>query len=164
MAAEGSPFRGVLYAGLMLTDAGPKVLEFNVRFGDPECQPLMMMLGEDIVPWMVAAAQGHLPDRPLKWRDGSACCVVMVAGAYPGPVAKGMEIRDVPPPTEDLVVFYAGARHEDGRIVTAGGRVLGVTAQGPDLATAQARAYKAVDLIQFDTAAWRSDIGRTGAS
>jgi phosphoribosylamine--glycine ligase len=94
MAAEGTPFRGVLYAGIMLTPNGPKVLEFNVRFGDPECQPLMLMLDEDIVPIMLASALGTLPARPLRWRSGAACCVVMVAGGYPGHINKGMGYRN----------------------------------------------------------------------
>jgi phosphoribosylamine--glycine ligase len=160
MCAEGTPFRGVLYAGLMLTPDGPKVLEFNVRFGDPECQPLMLMMGEDIVPWMAAAASGTLPSRPIRWREGAACCVVMVAGAYPSAVAKGMLIHDVPEPDSDLVVFFAGARRDGDKVVTAGGRVLGVTAHGDSLDAARARAYETVRAIRFDTAAWRSDIGQ----
>ena len=161
MAAEGTPFVGVLYAGLMMTPSGPKVLEFNVRFGDPECQPLMLMLGEDIVPWMQAAAAGALPQRALAWREGAACCVVVVAGDYPSSVPKGMPITGVPEPTADLVVFYAGAQRDEERVVSSGGRVLGVTAYGVDLEQARSRAYAAIDNIHFDTAAWRRDIGGT---
>jgi len=159
MAADGMPFVGVLYAGLMLTPDGAKVLEFNVRFGDPECQPLMLMLGEDIVPWMHAAATGDLPDRQIQWREGAACCVVMVADAYPGPVPKGMPITGIPTPSQDLVVFFAGARREGEQVVSHGGRVLGVTAYGSDLQAAQDSAYAAVERIHFETAAWRKDIG-----
>jgi phosphoribosylamine--glycine ligase len=159
MAAEGTPFVGVLYAGLMLTAAGPKVLEFNVRFGDPECQPLMLMLDEDIVPWMYATATGSLPQRPMAWREGAACCVVMVAGAYPGVVPKGMPIVGLPSPSDDLMVFFAGAERAGDGICSSGGRVLGVTAHGADLAEARAAAYAAVETIRFETADWRTDIG-----
>ncbi|RME21144.1 MAG: phosphoribosylamine--glycine ligase [Deltaproteobacteria bacterium] len=167
MAARGTPFRGVLYAGLMLTPDGPKVLEFNVRFGDPECQPLMLMLDEDIVPLLVAAAAGDLPQRPLQWRPGVACCVVMVAGGYPGVYPRGMAVHGLPAgdqrDSHDLVVFHAGTREDmDGQVVTSGGRVLGVTAWGPDLAAARARAYEVVPTLRFDTAAWRTDIGLPG--
>jgi len=167
MAARGTPFRGVLYAGLMLTPDGPKVLEFNVRFGDPECQPLMMMLDEDLVPLMVAASQGRLPQRALRWRAGAACCVVVTAGAYPGVYPKGLAVRGLPPGDQrdarDLVVFQAGTREDmDGEIVTSGGRVLGVTAWGADLGAARARAYGVVPTLHFDTAAWRTDIGLPG--
>jgi phosphoribosylamine--glycine ligase len=160
MAAEGHPFRGVLYAGLMLTKAGPKVLEFNVRFGDPECQPLMLMLDEDLVPWMLACATGDLPQRSLQWREGAACCVVMVSGGYPGEIKRNMPISGVPIPTDDSVVFFAGARRQGETVQANGGRVLGVTAYGPNLATACERAYEQVETIHFDTAAWRTDIGR----
>ena len=159
MAAEGIPFHGVLYAGVMLTEAGPKVLEFNVRFGDPECQPLMLMLDEDIVPLMLDAASGQLEDRPLRWRSGAACCVVMTSGGYPGPIETGKLITGLPKSTDDAVVFFAGAERIGGDIVSSGGRVLGVTAHGEDLASASAKAYGHVDRIHFESAAWRSDIG-----
>ncbi len=161
MRAEGTPFRGVLYAGIMVTESGPKVLEFNVRFGDPECQPLMMMLDEDIVPLMLSAASGSLPDRNLTWKSGSACCVVMVSGGYPGPIQKGALIRGIPSPKEDAVVFYAGATREEGGVVSSGGRVLGVTAVGSSLGAAMDCAYTMVESITFDGAAWRSDIGKS---
>jgi phosphoribosylamine--glycine ligase len=159
MAREGMPFVGVLYAGLMMTADGPKVLEFNVRFGDPECQPLMLMAGEDLVPWMHQAATGTLPTRSIQWRSGAACCVVMVAGDYPGTVPRGMPITGVPDPDEDLVVFYAGARRDGEQVCSNGGRVLGVTAHGEDLREAKIRAYAALEQIHFETAAWRRDIG-----
>ncbi|MFT5683883.1 MAG: phosphoribosylamine--glycine ligase [Myxococcota bacterium] len=159
MAAEGSPFVGVLYAGVMLTEAGPKVLEFNVRFGDPECQPLMLMAGEDLVPWFLAAAEGALPERALQWRDGACCCVVVVSGDYPGPITTGHAITAVPKETADRVVFYAGAEADGGQVVTSGGRVLSVTAWGETPASAQRAAYAGVDQVQFATADWRRDIG-----
>jgi len=163
MARRGSPFRGVLYAGVMLSPEGPRVLEFNVRFGDPECQPLMLMLDEDLVPLLVQAATGTLPQRELKWRAGAACCVVMAAGDYPGTYPSGQRIWGLPAGSQrdarDVVVFQAGTRNEGDQVVTAGGRVLGVTAWGADLDQARVHAYQAVGGIDFDTAAWRSDIG-----
>ena len=160
MLAEGIPFRGVLYAGIMVTSKGPKVLEFNVRFGDPECQPLMLMLNEDIVPIMLASAIGTLPDRELLWRSGAACCVVMVSGGYPGPINKGMVIQGVPDATNDAVVFFAGAKKNDTGVVTSGGRVLGVTAHGDSLEQAISNAYTKLEHVNFETAQWRKDIGQ----
>lgn len=159
MAAEGRPFIGVLYAGLMLTEAGPKVLEFNVRFGDPECQPLMFMAGEDLVPWFLSAARGSLPDRPVAWRRGACCCVVVVSGGYPGPITKGHPITAVPDETSQQVVFYAGATRADDQVVTSGGRVLSVVAWGEDPQAAQLAAYAGVEHVRFETADWRRDIG-----
>jgi phosphoribosylamine---glycine ligase len=159
MLRRGIPFRGVLYAGIMLTADGPKVLEFNTRFGDPECQPLMMMLDEDLVPLLLSAATSRLPDRPLRWRSGAACCVVVVDGGYPGPTTPGAVLPDIAPPTPDLACFYAGARHDGAVVRTAGGRVLGVTAHGADLSQARARAYAAVRNVAFAGAGWRQDIG-----
>ncbi|MCB9778147.1 MAG: phosphoribosylamine--glycine ligase [Alphaproteobacteria bacterium] len=167
MARRGTPFRGVLYAGLMLTPDGPRVLEFNVRFGDPECQPLMAMLDEDFLPLALACATGSLPDRPLRWRDGAACCVVMAMGAYPGSYPKGLPITGLPGGDQrdarDLVVFQAGTGPgPDGAVLTRGGRVLGVTAVAGDHDAARDAAYAAVQGISFDTAAWRTDIGAPG--
>jgi phosphoribosylamine---glycine ligase len=159
MRAEGAPFRGVLYAGLMLTPEGPKVLEFNVRFGDPECQPLMLMLDEDLLSLMHVAATEHLPERPLRWRTGAACCVVMVAGGYPGAVVKGAPISGVPDPSADAVVFYAGAKRSGDAVLSNGGRVLGVTAHGADLESARRNAYALADAVRFETCAVRRDIG-----
>ena len=159
MRAEGTPFRGVLYAGLMLTPDGPKVLEFNVRFGDPECQPLMLMLDEDLLALMHAAATHRLPDRALRWRTGAACCVVVVAGGYPGAVVKGAAITGVPAPDADSVVFYAGATRRGPAVLSDGGRVLGVTAHGVDLDAARRNAYAIADAVHFDTCAVRRDIG-----
>ncbi len=162
LVAEGRPFRGVLYAGLMLTREGPRVLEFNVRFGDPETQVLIPRLDEDLALLLHAVAIGELPER-VRFSSRSAVCVVMAAGGYPGP-------SDVQPPAvisgleraaalADVVVFHAGTRSEEGRVMTAGGRVLGVTALGDTLASARARAYQAVDTISFAGAQVRRDIG-----
>ena len=159
MAEEGTPFKGVLYAGLMLTPDGPRVLEFNVRFGDPECQPLMMMLDQDIVPLMLSCANGRLDTERLAWRSGAACCVVMVSGGYPGAIEKGHPISGVRAPSPDAVAFYAGAERCGPDIVNSGGRVIGVTAFGADLEQASKMAYSYVDDIHFHTAEWRTDIG-----
>lgn len=157
MKAEGMPFRGVLYAGLMVTAEGPKVLEFNVRFGDPECQPVLMLLDEDLVPLLLACARGELEERPLRLRPGATCCVVMVSGGYPGNYEKGHSISGLED-SEDVVVFQAGTRRLGGRIVTSGGRVLGVTARGASVREARERAYAAVERIHFEGASWRRDI------
>ena len=159
MRQEGMPFRGVLYAGIMWTQDGPKVLEFNVRFGDPECQPLMMMMGEDLLPWLDGAARGQLPGDQMRWHQGSACCVVMVSGGYPGTIETGSPITGVPDPAENEMVFFAGARRDGIEVVNSGGRVLGVTARGSDLEEARVRAYGLVSRIDFVTADWRKDIG-----
>ena len=164
MAAEGAPFQGVLYAGLMLSPDGPKVLEFNARFGDQECQPLMMMLDEDLLPLLVSAAAGQLPDRPLRWRDGAACCVVMVAEGYPGAPTRGAAITGIPAPRADAAVFCAGCRQDGPDLRVDGGRVLGVTAHGADLSAARAAAYALVAGIRFDGADWRRDIGGADGS
>lgn len=160
MAASGTPFRGVLYAGLMLTPRGPKVLEFNARFGDPECQPLMMMLDEDLLPLLHSAATASLPDRPLRWKSGACCCVVVVSDGYPGSYEKGHEISGLPDPSPGEVAFLAGARHrKGGGVETSGGRVLGLTCHGETLAQARDRAYALTETVSFLGAQWRSDIG-----
>ena len=145
----------------MWTVDGPKVLEFNVRFGDPECQPLMMMMDEDLLPWLEGAARGCLPQPPLRWHNGAACCVVMVSGGYPGSIETGSVIQGIPAPSESEMVFYAGARRDGDEVVNSGGRVLGVTARGSDLNEARERAYRLVNEIEFATAEWRNDIGIT---
>jgi phosphoribosylamine--glycine ligase len=162
MAAEGSPYCGVLYAGLMLTDAGPKLVEYNARFGDPECQVLMLRLEDDVVPYLLAAATGTLADLPEpRWKDECAVCVVMAAKGYPdspqtGSLIKGAE-QDFGP---DVVVFHAGTtRDADGSLRAAGGRVLNVCARGPDLKTARERAYGAIDRIDWPEGFFRRDIG-----
>ncbi|MFN7144620.1 MAG: phosphoribosylamine--glycine ligase [Myxococcota bacterium] len=160
MAAEGAPFRGVLYGGFMLTPAGPRLLEFNVRFGDPECQPLVTMLDEDLAPWLLGSATGRLPGEAIRWKPGAACCVVVSADTYPEKGADA-DIEALPADAEDLVVFHAGTARVDGRLRATGGRVLGVVGRGPDLAAARARAYRGVAEVRFSGAAWRSDIGAT---
>lgn len=161
MAEEGRPFRGVLYGGFMLTPAGPRLLEFNVRFGDPECQPLMMLLDEDPAPWFLGAALGRLPGEKIRWKKGSACCVVVCGERYPDGHADAL-IAGLPADSDDLVVFHSGTTHDGpGRIRATGGRVLGVTAHGDTLASARHRAYEGVAGVRFAGAAWRSDIGTT---
>src|SRR5690606_8475387 len=134
LRTDRRPFQGVLYAGLMLTAAGPKVLEFNVRFGDPECQPLLLRLRTDLAELLLATAKGELDRINLVWDPRPAVCVVMASGGYPSMYKKGIPIRGLEnvPPSEDLVVFHAGTKQDGGRVVTNGGRVLGVTALGAD--------------------------------
>ena len=161
MRKEGRPFRGVLYAGLMITNQGPKVLEFNGRFGDPEAQPVLMRLKSDLAPILLAAAEGRLKDLPeLEWDPRPAVCVVMASEGYPGPYETGRPIRgiDEAEVLPDVKVFHAGtARHGD-QIVTDGGRVLGVTAVGENIPAAKLRAYQAVKRIRWDGAWCRKDI------
>lgn len=162
MAAEGRPYRGVLFAGLMLTDEGPKLVEHNVRFGDPECQVLMARLKSDIVPALLATVDGVLSHVDLRWRDEVALTVVMAADGYPGAYEKGTEIRGIEDAEagEDVTVFHAGtARSKDGKLLATGGRVLNVTALGRNVAEAQARAYAAVDRIDWPQGFCRRDIG-----
>ena len=158
MAAEGAPFRGVLYAGLMVGPQGPKVLEFNVRFGDPECQPVLMLLDEPLAPVLLACAQGRLEQTSLRVRAGHTCCVVLVSDGYPGTYPKGRAITGLDAEHPDVVVFQAGTRFEGQDVVTSGGRVLGVTAWGPDIRSARDRAYRVVETIHFEGAQHRTDI------
>ena len=153
-------YRGVLYAGLMLTTAGPKVLEFNCRFGDPEAQPILMRLRGDLVEVIEHAMAGTLDQIELDYDRRPAVCVVMASGGYPGKYEKGKVIEGLDRVAElsDVVAFHAGTARRDGQVVTNGGRVLGVTALGIDLADAQRRAYEAVDMIHFDGAYCRRDI------
>jgi phosphoribosylamine--glycine ligase len=162
MAAEGRPFRGVLYAGLMLTKDGPKLLEYNVRFGDPECQVLCVRLMSDLLPALIAAAEGVLRSFHLRWFDKAALTVVMAANGYPDVYQKGTEIRGLEKAAAlpDVTVFHAGTRRgEDGRILANGGRVLNVTATGKTIGDAQKRAYQAVALIDWPQGYCRRDIG-----
>lgn len=163
MEAKGHPFVGVLYAGLMMTENGPGVLEYNVRFGDPECQPLMMRLDSDLLEIMLACTQGKLNEVDVKWRDDTALCVVMAAKGYPEAYPKGMRITGIERAENSVgvKVFQAGTK-EEGGIVSSGGRVLGVTALGDDLAQAQERAYQAVDIVNFENSYVRRDIGDKG--
>ncbi|ACJ00953.1 phosphoribosylamine--glycine ligase [Rhodospirillum centenum] len=167
MAAEGRPFTGVLFAGIMVVPGPdgqpvPKLLEFNARFGDPECQVICRRLASDLLPALVAAADGQLDHVSLRWREEVALCVVMAAEGYPGDYVKGTEIRglDRAAEIEDAVVFHAGtARAADGRVLATGGRVLGVTASARTIIDAQRQAYAAVDLIDWPEGFCRRDIG-----
>jgi phosphoribosylamine--glycine ligase len=160
LAAEGCPYAGVLYVGAMLTEQGPKVLEFNARFGDPETQVLMPRLDGDWLELLQACATGELTDRLLAWKSEAAVCVVMASGGYPGSYAKGKPISgiDEAGALDDVVVFHAGTKARGDTVVTAGGRVLGVTALGGDLAAARDRAYEAVTRIRWDGEQHRTDI------
>jgi phosphoribosylamine---glycine ligase len=161
MAAEGTPYRGVLYAGLMLTETGPQLLEYNVRFGDPECQALLPRLMTDLGQLLQGGAEGVLGHMDLRWYPEHVMTVVMAAAGYPGDYASGSEIRGLARAgeLEGVVVFHAGTRIEDGRVLANGGRVLNVTASGATLAEARARAYEAIDLIDWPGGFCRRDIG-----
>ncbi|HEX6958591.1 MAG TPA: phosphoribosylamine--glycine ligase [Ferrovibrio sp.] len=162
MAAEGTPFKGVLFAGLMLTAQGPKLLEYNVRFGDPECQALMLRLKSDLLPALIAARDGVLKDFDLRWREEAALCVVMAAAGYPGSPRKGTVINglDAAAAESDVVIFHAGTtRRADGAILANGGRVFGVCGLGKTVGAAQARAYAAIDKIRWPEGFCRRDIG-----
>ncbi|MQX35741.1 phosphoribosylamine--glycine ligase [Roseospira navarrensis] len=163
MAAAGTPFKGILFAGLMIDDTGPKVLEFNVRFGDPECQALMVRLASDLVDLLEAAAHGTLEDAPLpRWRDEAALVVVMAARGYPGAYEKGTGIGglDAADAVEGVTVFHAGTKAgADGAVLATGGRVLGVTARGASVAEAQGRAHAAIDRLDWPEGFCRRDIG-----
>ncbi len=170
MAAEGCPFKGVLFAGLMIDNGVPKTLEFNVRFGDPECQALMARLKSDLLPALVAAADGQLGHFDLRWHDDAAIVVVMAANGYPGTPEKGTVIEglDEAAKVDNVTVFHAGTKTEarDGKsaVVANGGRVLGVTATGKTVTEAQARAYQAVDAIKWPGGFCRRDIGWRAAA
>jgi phosphoribosylamine--glycine ligase len=166
MARDGRPFKGLLYAGLMLTDSGPQLLEYNVRFGDPECQALLMRLKSDLLPALLAAHDGVLKEVDLRWYDETALCVVMAARGYPDDPLRGTEIRGLAEAAADpgVKIFHAGTRRQDQRLIADGGRVLGVTALGTDLAAARARAYAAIDRIDWPEGFCRRDIGLRGAS
>ncbi len=162
MAAEGRPYRGVLYAGLMVKDGGVKTLEFNARFGDPECQPLLMRMKSDIVPVLLAVANGDLTGCELEWHDKAAVCVVMASEGYPGEYRKGDSISglDAAAGLDDTYVFHAGTAAKEGLVITNGGRVLGVTSLGTTVREAIAGAYRAVAQITWSGVQYRSDIGR----
>jgi phosphoribosylamine--glycine ligase len=162
MRADGIPYQGVLYAGLMITPNGPKTLEFNARFGDPETQPLMMRMQSDIVPIMEACADGTLDKCSIAWKPDTAVCVVMAAEGYPGSYEKGRPIRglDQADSLPGVTVFHAGTKQAGEDIVTNGGRVLGVTALGGNVQMAIVKAYQAVGKIQWEGAQYRKDIGQ----
>ena len=160
MNRNGTPYKGVLYAGIMVTPAGPRVLEFNVRFGDPETQPVLMRLKSDLLEAMMAVCNGKLDKVTLEWDERTAVCVVMASGGYPGDYEKGKVITGLSDAESEkaVVVFHAGTKKQNGDIVTSGGRVLGVTALGEGVAQAKARAYEAVNKISFEGAYCRKDI------
>lgn len=162
MAAEGRPYRGVLYAGLMIRDGEVSTLEFNARFGDPECQPLLMRMKSDIVPVLLAVASGDLSGFELEWHDKAAVCVVMASEGYPGNYRKGDKITglDAAARLDDTYVFHAGTATKDGVCITNGGRVLGVTALGATVGEAISGAYKGVACISWPGVQYRTDIGR----
>ena len=160
MKADGIPFKGVLYAGLMIGKNGPKLIEYNCRFGDPETQPMMMRLKSDLVPALIACADGGLKHLTLRWSDDAALTVVMAANGYPDAYKKGSEIRglEAAGKVEGVQVFHAGTKADGARILANGGRVLNVTATAPTVEEARARAYKAVDLIDWPEGFCRRDI------
>ncbi len=161
MARRGTPYRGVLYAGLMIKDGAPRLVEYNVRFGDPECQVLMMRLGAQALDLMLAAAEGRLATAQVNWADDHALCVVYAAKGYPGDYPKGSVIGGLDDLAEDSfhMVFHAGTAQKDGQVIAVGGRVLTVTARGASLAEAQTRAYAMVDGIDWPEGFVRRDIG-----
>jgi len=161
MRARGAPYRGVLYAGLMIEDERPRLVEFNARFGDPECQILMRLLRSDVLPVLYAAATGALEGCELGWSDDAAALVVMAARGYPGAYEKGSLIKGVEAAEAlaGVVVFHAGAKEEDGALLADGGRVLNVTATGASIREAVARAYEGVDAIDWPDGFYRRDIG-----
>ncbi len=164
LRSDGAPYRGLLYAGLILTPAGPKVLEFNCRFGDPESQVILMRLESDLFDLLEAVVDGRLADAVVQWNPKPAVCVVMASKGYPGSYKKGKVIEglDRAAALDDVCVFHAGTDCLEDTTVSSGGRVLGVTALGDDLADAQQRAYAAVEKIHFEGAYWRRDIADAG--
>jgi phosphoribosylamine--glycine ligase len=162
LAAEGRKYQGVLYAGLMITDAGPRVLEFNARFGDPETQVIMARMKSDIVPLLKGVADGALKETKIDWAKEPAACVVMASKGYPDEVETGKEIRglDSLKSATDIIVYHSATALRDGKVVTVGGRVLGVTALGANLDAAVQRAYEAVAKISFEGMQYRKDIGQ----
>ena len=159
MAKEGRTYRGCLYLGLMVTADGPKVVEFNARFGDPETQVVLPLLDSDLVAIMCACADGTLADVPIRWKDGAAVCVVLASGGYPGHYDKGQEIHGLADAEAmGALVFHAGTAMKDGKLVTNGGRVLGVIGRGADISSAVDAAYAAATKISFKDAYYRKDI------
>ena len=161
MAAEGHPFKGILYAGLMLTKSGPQLIEYNARLGDPECEVLLPRLKSDLLPALMASRDGVLDGFDLRWKDEAALCVILAAEGYPDAPRKGTEIKGVEKAGDlpGLTVFHAGTKREGEKLIADGGRVLAVTAAAPTIAEAQKRAYKAVDKIDWPGGFCRRDIG-----
>jgi len=167
LANEGNPYKGVLYAGLMITKDGPKVLEFNVRFGDPEAQAILPRLNTDLVDVIEAAIDGKLNEfGELEWRNEPCVCVIMASGGYPGDYKKALEIKGTEElrGLEDIMVFHAATKIQDGKLLTNGGRVLGVTALGADIEGAVNKTYRAISKINFENAYYRKDIGSKALS
>ncbi len=162
MRERGTRFKGVLYAGLMIREGAPKLIEYNVRFGDPEAQALMLRLKSDLLPALLAVSEGGLADVALDWHDDTALCVVMAAKGYPGAYAKGSEIKglEAAGAEPNVQIFHAGTKRDGARILADGGRVLGVTARGTTIDEANARAYAAIDKIDWPGGFYRRDIGR----
>ena len=160
MASEGTPFRGIVYPGVFVNESGIQVFECNARFGDPEAQALLVRLKTDLLEIVSASVRGRLAHVPVEWSDAASVCVVMASGGYPGSYPTGLPITGLEDVDDDVVVFHAGTRRrEDGTLVTAGGRVLGVTATGPTLEAARRKAYANVERIHFEGAHYRRDIG-----
>jgi phosphoribosylamine--glycine ligase len=161
MAAEGRAFQGVIFFGLMLTEDGPKVLEYNARFGDPEAQVVLPRMKNDIIEVMEACVDGALDQLTLEFEDNAAVCVVLASDGYPVAYEKGFEIKGFDRfDNENYFCFHAGTALKDGKIVTAGGRVLGITAKGSDLKEARTKAYAATEWIEFENKYMRHDIGK----
>lgn len=159
MAQEGAPYRGVLYAGLMLTRDGPMVLEFNCRFGDPETQAVLPLLKTDLAEIALACIEGRLSAQPVEWHAGACACIVLASGGYPGTYRKGLPIYGLDAVPDDVMIFHAGTRRTEGGWVTDGGRVLGVAARGESLGDALRRAYAGVARVSFEGMHYRRDIG-----
>ena len=162
MVDEGHPYRGILYVGLMITSEGPKVVEFNCRLGDPETQVVLPLLESDLLELLEALLEGRIGEADVRIRDGAAACVVLASAGYPGPYERGMEITGLSTASEDAIVFHAGTKNKDGRILANGGRVLGVTGRGANLQGALDKAYAAAAAIHFDGKTFRHDIGQKG--
>jgi phosphoribosylamine--glycine ligase len=161
MKAENAPFQGVLFAGLMLTKTGPKLLEYNVRFGDPETQSLMLRFSGDLYQTLEACARGKLDEADIRFDPRPAMCVVMASAGYPGVYQKGSEIKnlDAVEALKNVKIFHAGTELKNGKIIAVGGRVLGVSALGDKIKDAQTKAYAAVDLVDWPEGFCRRDIG-----
>jgi phosphoribosylamine--glycine ligase len=160
LSSERIEYRGVIYVGIMVCDGKPYVLEFNVRFGDPEAQPILARLDCDLFDLLKATAEGRLNEVNVQWKDDSSICVVISSKGYPGPYEKGTVIQGLDAFTNDsnVVVFHAGTSLNDNEVVTSGGRVLGVTALGKDIRTARENVYQAIEKIHFDGMHFRKDI------
>lgn len=162
MLLDDTPYKGILYCGLMITDEGPKVVEYNCRFGDPECQAILPSLKSDLLELLDAAASGELADKEIELDDKYRCCVVMASGGYPKAYEKGKAISGIEDVSEDVLVFHAGTALKDGKLVTDGGRVLNVVGSGDTLQEAIKATYAEIDKINFEDAYYRSDIGVKG--